>query len=173
MALCLIKATFNEGVSLFASFTMLLNFQRFGKMKGMGKVVEWSIRDETMHVEGVTSLFRALVTEHSYLNADGSLIEPAQEMAKQAVILEDRFVELAFAIGDMEGLTASDVKQYNRYITDRRLKQLGLPEVFKIEKNPIPWLEWIINAADHTNFFENRVTEYAVAGLTGEWEDIY
>ena len=51
LALALAKSVFNEGVALFASFVMLLNFQRFGKMKGMGKVVEWSIRDESMHVE--------------------------------------------------------------------------------------------------------------------------
>ena len=44
---------------------------------------------------------------------------------------------------------------------------------FKVKENPIPWLEWILNAADHTNFFENRVTEYEVAGLTGDWQVAY
>ena len=55
---------FNEGMSLFASFVMLLNFQRFGKMKGMGTIVEWSIRDETMHVQGNSKLFREFCEEH-------------------------------------------------------------------------------------------------------------
>ena len=54
----------NEGIALFASFVMLLNFQRFGKMKGMGKVVEWSIRDESIHVEGIAKLFRQFCTEY-------------------------------------------------------------------------------------------------------------
>ena len=53
LGLALAKSVFNEGVALFASFVMLLNFQRAGKMKGMGKVVEWSIRDESIHVEGI------------------------------------------------------------------------------------------------------------------------
>ena len=57
LGLALAKSVFNEGVALFASFVMLLNFQRYGKMKGMGKVVEWSIRDESMHVEGISKLF--------------------------------------------------------------------------------------------------------------------
>ena len=64
LALALAKSVFNEGVALFASFVMLLNFQRFGKMKGMCEIVEWSIRDETMHVQGMTRLFREYVGEH-------------------------------------------------------------------------------------------------------------
>jgi ribonucleotide reductase beta subunit family protein with ferritin-like domain len=51
--------------------------------------------------------------------------------------------------------------------------QLGLKTNFKVKNNPLPWLEWILNGADHTNFFENRVTEYEVAGLTGSWETAY
>ena len=62
---------------------------------------------------------------------------------------------------------------YLATIADRRLLQLGLKTNFKVKENPIPWLEWILNAADHTNFFENRVTEYEVAGLTGDWQVAY
>ena len=59
------KSVMNEGVALFASFVMLLNFQRYGKMKGMGKVVEWSIRDESIHVEGIARLFKATLCRTS------------------------------------------------------------------------------------------------------------
>jgi ribonucleoside-diphosphate reductase beta chain len=48
---------FTEGLQLFASFAILLNFPRFNKMKGMGQIVTWSVRDETLHCEGVTWLF--------------------------------------------------------------------------------------------------------------------
>lgn len=51
VALALAKSVFNEGVSLFSSFVMLLNFQRTGKMMGMCKVVEWSIRDECLTLD--------------------------------------------------------------------------------------------------------------------------
>ncbi len=170
--LALAKMVFNEGVSLFASFVMLLNFQRFGKMKGMGKVVEWSIRDESMHVEGNSKLFKAFCNEHSRI-VDDSFKKEIYKMAKQSVKLEDKFIDLAYAVGDIEGLSAEDVKQYIRYITDRRLLQLGLKPNFKVKDNPLPWLEWVLNGADHTNFFENRVTEYEVAGLTGTWHDAY
>lgn len=172
LGLALAKSVFNEGVALFASFVMLLNFQRFGKMKGMGKVVEWSIRDESMHVEGNAKLFRQFCVEHPKIIGD-EFKQSIYEMARVAVKLEDKFVDLAYKLGDVEGLDASEVKSYIRYITDRRLLQLGLKTNFKVKENPLPWLEWVLNGADHTNFFENRVTEYEVAGLSGNWDDAY
>jgi glutaredoxin 3 len=172
LALSLAKSVFNEGVALFASFVMLLNFQRFGKMKGMGKVVEWSIRDESMHVEGNAKLFKTFCAEHPRI-IDDEFKKEIYEMSRLAVKLEDKFVDLAYQIGEIEGLSAEEVKQYVRYITDRRLLQLGLKTNFKVKENPLPWLEWVLNGADHTNFFENRVTEYEVAGLKGDWSDAY
>jgi len=172
LGLALAKSVFNEGVALFASFVMLLNFQRFGKMKGMGKVVEWSIRDESIHVEGNSKLFRSFCSEHPRIVDDGFKKE-IYLMSRHAVELEDKFIDLAYQMGDIEGLPTDDVKQYIRYITDRRLLQLGLKTNFKVKENPLPWLEWVLNGADHTNFFENRVTEYEVAGLKGNWDDAY
>ena len=172
LGLALAKSVFNEGVALFASFVMLLNFQRFGKMKGMGKVVEWSIRDEYMHVEGNAKLFRQFCVEHPKV-VDDDFKTDIYSMARLAVKLEDKFVDLAYKMGEIEGLDASEVKSYIRYITDRRLLQLGLKTNFKVKENPLPWLEWVLNGADHTNFFENRVTEYEVAGLSGNWDDAY
>jgi len=172
LGLALAKSVFNEGVALFASFVMLLNFQRYGKMKGMGKVVEWSIRDESMHVEGNAKLFKAYCAEHPRI-VDDSFKKDIYTMSKKAVRLEDKFVDLAYDAGYIKGLNADEVKQYIRYITDRRLLQLGLKPNFKVKDNPLPWLEWVLNGADHTNFFENRVTEYEVAGLVGTWAEAY
>ena len=172
LGLSLAKSVFNEGVALFASFVMLLNFQRFGKMKGMGKVVEWSIRDESIHVEGNSKLFKAFVKEHSRV-VDNDFKREIYEMSKDIVDLEDKFIDLAYDLGTIEGLDKSEVKEYIRYITDRRLLQLGMKTNFKVKENPLPWLEWVLNGADHTNFFENRVTEYEVAGLSGQWDDAY
>lgn len=172
LGLALAKSVMNEGVALFASFVMLLNFQRYGKMKGMGKVVEWSIRDESMHVEGIAKLFKAFCKEHPRI-VDDEFKKDIYEMSRLAVKLEDKFTDLAYDMGDVEGLSKEEVKQYVRYITDRRLIQLGMKPNFKVKDNPLPWLEWILNGADHTNFFENRVTEYEVAGTTGTWDDAY
>ena len=172
LALAMAKSVMNEGIALFASFVMLLNFQRFGKMKGMGKVVEWSIRDESIHVEGIAKLFRQFCTEYPKI-VDDEFKAAIYEMARLSVKLEDKFVQMTYKMGAPEGLNDTDVKTYIRYITDRRLLQLGLKPNFKVKDNPLPWLEWVLNGADHTNFFENRVTEYEVAGLSGTWDDAY
>ena len=167
-ALVLAQSVFNEGMSLFSSFVMLLNFQRFGKMKGMGTIVEWSIRDETIHVQGNAKLFRTLCDEHPKIVND-ELKSKIYEMAKQAVTLEDKFIQLAFNGSDVQGLSRDDVKLYVRHIADRRLLQLGLKPKFKVKDNPLPWLDWVLNGASHDNFFEKRVTEYSVTGMEGEW----
>ena len=168
LALALAKGVFNEGVSLFASFVTLLNFQRRGLMKGMGKVVEWSVRDEDQHVNGVAHLFRAFCEEKPHI-VNSHFKSKIYAMAREVVRLEDAFLDLAYKSTTIEGLPIEDVKQYIRYIADRRLIQLGLRGNFKVKENPLPWLDWILNAVSHTSFFEQRVSDYSVAGLKGEW----
>jgi ribonucleoside-diphosphate reductase beta chain len=173
LALAVAKSVFSEGISLFASFVMLLNFQRFGKMKGMCKVVEWSIRDETMHVDGMTQIFRGFCEEHPRVVTDDFKKE-IYSMLRKVVRLEDKFIDLAYnGYDDLVELSKDDVKLYIRHIADRRLLQLGLKPNFKVKDNPLPWLDWVLNAPDHTNFFENRVTEYEVGGLKGSWGQVY
>ena len=94
-------------------------------------------------------------------------------IAEKMVLLEDRFIDLAFTMGDMVGLNADDVKRYIRYITDRRLISLGLKGIMKVKKNPLPWVEEMINAPTHTNFFENRATDYAKGAHSGTWDDVW
>ena len=174
LALSLAQSVFNEGMSVFASFVMLLNFQRFGKMKGMATIVEWSIRDETIHVQGNAKLFRTFCEEHPRAVND-ELKSKIYKMAKNAVKLEDKFIDLAFDGNDVQGLTKQEVRDYIRHIADRRLLQLGLKPRFNQKDNPLPWLDWVLNGASHDNFFEKRVTEYSVAGMEGEdygWEEL-
>ena len=174
LALALAQSVFNEGMSVFASFVMLLNFQRFGKMKGMATIVEWSIRDETIHVQGNAKLFREFTDEHPRIVND-ELKSKIYQMAENAVALEDKFIQLAFKGNSVQGLTKKEVRDYIRHIADRRLLQLGLKPLFKQKKNPLPWLDWVLNGASHDNFFEKRVTEYSVVGMEGEdygWDEI-
>jgi ribonucleoside-diphosphate reductase beta chain len=165
-------SAFTEGMQLFSSFIMLLNFPRHGKMKGMGQIVTWSIVDETQHAEGMIKLFRSYVEENRELWND-DLKSQIYTIAEKMVELEDKFIELSFSMGEMENLTQDDVKKYIRYICDRRLISLGLKGIFKVKKNPLPWVEEMINAPTHTNFFENRATDYAKGALSGKWDDVW
>ena len=165
-------SAFTEGMQLFSSFIMLLNFPRHGKMKGMGQIVTWSIVDETQHAEGMIKLFRSYVEENRELWND-DLKSQIYTIAEKMVELEDKFIELSFSMGTMEDLTEDDVKKYIRYICDRRLISLGMKGIFKVKKNPLPWVEEMINAPTHTNFFENRATDYAKGALSGKWGDVW
>jgi len=165
-------SAFTEGMQLFSSFIMLLNFPRHGKMKGMGQIITWSIVDETMHTESMIKLFRTYIEENRDIWND-ELKSQIYTIADRMVALEDKFIDLAFDMGPMENLTADEVKSYIRYIADRRLISLGLKGIFKIKKNPLPWVEEMINAPTHTNFFENRATDYAKGSLSGNWEDVW
>ena len=165
-------SAFTEGMQLFSSFIMLLNFPRHGKMKGMGQIVTWSIVDETMHAESMIKLFRTYVEENRELWND-ELKSSIYTIAEKMVELEDKFIDLSFEMGEMQDLTSDDVKKYIRYICDRRLISLGLKGIFKIKKNPLPWVEEMINAPTHTNFFENRATDYAKGALSGKWDDVW
>ena len=165
-------SAFTEGMQLFSSFIMLLNFPRHGKMKGMGQIVTWSIVDETMHAESMIKLFRTYIEENKEIWND-DLKGKIYSIAERMVELEDKFIDLSFGVNLMEGLTSEEVKKYIRYITDRRLISLGLKGIFKVKKNPLPWVEEMINAPTHTNFFENRATDYAKGALGGDWSDVW
>lgn len=162
---------FTEGVSLFASFAMLLNFQRFNKMKGMGQIITWSIRDETLHCENIIKLFLALIKE---AKLDKEVLHTKLLHNIDIIIAqEDAFIDLAFEMGGIEDITSDDIKQYIRYIADRRLLQMRFKTYFKVKKNPIPWLEEVLNSKEHGNFFETRVTEYSKSATIGTWEEAF
>lgn len=163
---------FTEGLQLFASFAILMNFQRFNKMKGMGQIVTWSVRDETLHCLSMIRLFNSFIAENPDI-WDESLRNEITESCKTIVGFEDAFIDLAFAEGEVEGLTPQEVKDYIRYIGDRRLQQLNLDPVYGITKNPLPWMDQMLNGAEHTNFFENRATEYSKASTQGSWEEVF
>ncbi|EKV31893.1 Ribonucleotide reductase of class Ia (aerobic), beta subunit [Caenispirillum salinarum AK4] len=163
---------FTEGLQLFASFAILLNFPRFNKMKGMGQIVTWSVRDETLHCNSIIRLYRTFLQENP--DVDRAKIEAELVDACKTILHhEDAFIDLAFELGPVEGLAPEDVKTYIRYIADRRLTQLGMEPLFNIERNPLPWLDAMLNAVEHTNFFENRATEYSKAATQGTWEEAF
>ena len=162
---------FTEGLQLFASFAMLMNFPRFNKMKGMGQIISWSIRDESLHCEGIIKLFHAFVKERNCLTRE--VRDSIEEACFKTVKLEDAFVDLAFELGPVEGMSADDIKSYVRFIADWRLNQLGLKPIYRIKEHPLPWLAPLLNGVEHANFFETRATEYSKAATKGNWNEVW
>ena len=163
---------FTEGVQLFSSFAILLNLPRHNLMKGMGQIVTWSIRDETLHVEGMSKLFRTFIHERPHLWTDKLKYE-VYCAAERVVELEDNFIDVCFEGADIPDLTADEVKEYIRFIANRRLDQLGLEPIYDVQKNPLTWLDTMLNAVEHMNFFEGRATEYSKASTRGSWTEAF
>ena len=164
-------SAFTEGMQLFSSFVMLLNFTRNGTMKGMGQIIAWSIADETLHTESMTRIFREYIQENPELWTD-ELKRKIYTIAEKMVELEDAFIDLAFGVSEMKRLTRGEVRDYIRYIADRRLIGLGMKGIFGVKKNPLPWVDAMLGVS-HTNFFENRVVDYAKGALTGDWGEVW
>jgi glutaredoxin 3 len=169
VALAFAKTALCEGISLFGPFTQLLGYQRIGWMINTNNIVEWSIRDETVHVKGNSLVFRQMCLEQPWI-VTRAFLEQVDQMTRQLVACEDAYLDQCFngrqpAVEDM---TAVNMKQYIRYIADRRLAGLGRPPMFKVQ-NPFPWLEWIVSGTKLDNFFEKRVSEYSIGGMTGDW----
>ena len=170
-ALSIGKQCFIEGVSLFASFAMLLNFGRQGLLPGMTDVNLWSVKDESGHVEGNSLLFRKFLEEHPRIVNDEFKRELYQT-ARDCVELEDRFIDLTFDTGAVEGITREEVKQYIRAVADFRSVQLGLKPQYNVE-NPFPWLDWLVSSTGMENFFEVNTTNYSKGSMTGDYSDGY
>jgi ribonucleoside-diphosphate reductase beta chain len=117
-------------------------------------------------------LFRVYVEENRELWND-ELKGQIYTVCETMVELEDKFIDLAFTMGRVEGLRDTELKEYIRYIADRRLISMGMRGIFKVKKNPLPWVEEMINAPTHTNFFENRATDYAKGALSGDWSEVW
>jgi ribonucleoside-diphosphate reductase beta chain len=162
---------FTEGLQLFASFAMLMNFPRFNKMKGMGQIVSWSVRDESLHCEGIIKLFHTFVKERDCLTKQ--VKEDILDVCQKTVRLEDAFIDLAFEMGPVNGMSPKEIKKYIRYIADWRLGQLGFAPIYMIDEHPLPWLAPMLNGVEHANFFETRATEYSKAATRGSWNDVW
>jgi ribonucleoside-diphosphate reductase beta chain len=167
-----VYGAFTEGLQLFGSFAMLMNFPRHNKMKGMGQIVTWSVRDETLHTLSMIRLFHTVIQEHPSVFTQ-SFKQKISMICEKIVSHEDAFIDLAFELGPIEGLSSQDTKSYVRYIADRRLDQLGLKPLYGIERNPLPWMDEIMNGLEHSNFFEIRSTEYGQKSTQGDWQEAF
>ncbi len=166
MYMLAVYATLTEGVSLFAQFAMLLKYQTENRYKGLGTIVEWSIKDEEMHVTSNSWLFREFIKENPEVFDDvikKRIYSAAREIVRKECDLVDEL--------SPPHMDKAEVKEYIKYITDERLKLIGFKPNYNIEKNPLPFMEDLTGTV-LTNFFESKVTEYTKGSLTGSWEDL-
>jgi ribonucleoside-diphosphate reductase beta chain len=169
-------SAFNEGVSLFSAFAMLLNFKRFDKLKGVGTIIEWSVRDESLHSQAGCHFAKVLLQEEPQIWTD-TLKKDIYEAARVTVQLEDDYIDQAFSFGDIEGMNAHDLKQFIRHRANTKLGDLGLKKNWKnidmtAVSNITSWFEPLTSGTKHTDFKSLRVTDYSkgLINFGGIWE---
>jgi ribonucleoside-diphosphate reductase beta chain len=168
-------SAFGEGVMLFSSFAILLNFSRFNKMKGMGQVISFSIRDESLHSDAGCWLFRQLMAEYPELFTD-ELKKYIYDAARLTVELEDNFIDKAFEMGAVEGLDPSDLKAFIRHRANTKLADLGLKSNWKnTDKEAVSritsWFDVMSAGIEQQDFFSSRPTAYAKATI--DWSTMW
>lgn len=158
-----------EGISLFAQFALLLSYQLYNLMPGMCQIVTWSIRDEEMHVQNNSWLFKQLVKENLDIWTDDLKFE-IYEAFREIVIKEKAYIDYLFDHGATEGVTKYEMYSYIEYIADRRLLGLGLKANYGVKENPLLWMEELLDTPEFANFFTNRVTDYGRSSTKGTWD---
>lgn len=167
-------SAFTEGVNLFSSFAVLMSFQLRDLMKGVGQIVEFSVRDESLHSHAGCWLFNELCKENKGLREK---IQPEIAMAADTVYkLEKDFIDKAFEMGPIEGITKDELVNFIRNRINNKLIELGYDDNilgFSIDKELLSKMEWfdkLTGGKSHTDFFASRVTDYSKS--TKNWEDI-
>tara|TARA_R110001592_G_scaffold169770_1_gene406458 strand:+ start:3270 stop:4256 length:987 start_codon:yes stop_codon:yes gene_type:complete len=166
-----IFSAFTEGVNLFSSFAVLLSFKLRNKLKGVGQIVEWSIRDESMHSDAGCWLFRTLLEENPELKTP-ELEAAINEAALLSLKLEIDFIEKVYEQGDLEGCSKEDLISFIKHRVNTKMGDLGYrPIVNGIDVTAIERMKWFDHLSagkQHTDFFANRVTNYSKG--TQDWD---
>jgi ribonucleoside-diphosphate reductase beta chain len=171
-----IFSAFTEGVNLFSSFAVLLSFKMRNKLKGVGQIVEWSVRDESLHSEAGCWLFRTLMQEYPELKTD-KLIKDIEEAARLALELEFNFIDKIFEMGDLENLSKDELKNFIKHRVNTKMGDLGLKPLIpsdQIDKGALKqmlWFDAVVAGKQHTDFFANRVTNYSKGHM--DWDNAF
>lgn len=155
-----------EGICLFGAFASMLNLKRQGLMMGTNLVNEWSLRDEEKHVAGNIKVLRDIMDKNLNASECMELVLFLRKLTEKFEEAEFKFIDLMFEMGDQEDMTKAELKGYITYLSQLRLFQLDMGEAPL--NNPLPWMDWVLSGKQHTNFFEDKVTDYDHSGLVGD-----
>jgi len=171
-----IFSAFTEGVNLFSSFAILLSFKLRNLLKGVGQIVEWSIRDESLHSEAGCWLFRTLLEEHPELNTP-ELKSQIEDAAHLSLKLELDFIDKVYEMGDLEGCSKYDLVSFIKHRVNTKMADLGYESIVNgIDQESVQRMSWFDNLSggkQHTDFFANRVTNYSKGVQNWDAADIF
>jgi len=171
-----IFSAFTEGVNLFSSFAVLLSFKLRNLLKGVGQIVEWSIRDESLHSNAGCWLFRQLLEENPDLNTP-ELRAEIEEAARLSLKLELDFINKVYEMGDLEGCPKYDLVSFIKHRVNTKMSDLGYSAIVNdIDPDAIQRMKWFDSLSagkQHTDFFASRVTNYSKGAQNWDANDLF
>ena len=152
-----------EGIFFFSGFAMLLSFNRQNKLPGIGEQIQYTLRDESLHIKFGTSLLNKLKEQYPSTWTK-SFEKELTDIMQKAVDLEIKYAQDVLPRGIL-GLNSSMFVDYMQYIGNRRLEGIGIDFRFDSDQNPFPWLSEVVDTGAMTNFFERKVKDYQNSGV--------
>lgn len=162
----IVFACLMEGLFFYVGFVQILSFGRQNKMPGASEQYQYILRDESLHCSFGIDLINTIKGENPDLWTEG-FKEEIIALFQKAVALEQSYAVDTMPRGVL-GLNSGLFVDYLKFIANRRLQQIGLPQVFGNVINPFPWMAEMIDLKKERNFFETKVLEYQ--GGTINWE---
>lgn len=131
-------------------------------MTGASEEFQYILRDESMHLNFGIDLINQLKIENPHLWTPEFQSEIIA-LIKEGVDLEYRYAADTMPRGVL-GLNVQMFHEYLRFVANRRMRQIGLPEQYAGVKNPFPWMSEMLDLKKEKNFFETRVLDYQTGG---------
>jgi len=146
-----------EGIFFSGAFCSIYWLKKRGLMPGLTFSNELISRDEALHTEFAVYLYNKLIHKLSK--------EDLHSIIMDAVSIEKEFINDALPCR-LIGMNSGLMNQYIEFVADRLLLQLGTEPVYNVI-NPFDFME-MISLEQKTNFFESRVSEYALSEKSGK-----
>jgi len=148
-----------EGTWFYSGFMVALSFRQRNQLRNFGSMINWVLRDESLHLKFGINLVHNVLEENAELLTEDFASE-IRNIIIEGVTLETAYNRDLFPNGIL-GLNADYVNQYVMYVADRRLEELGLPKYYNVT-NPAKWMSTATDVFELVNFFEAQNTNYEV-----------
>ena len=161
-----------EGIYFYAGFAFFYNLARHQKMLKTSTMISYIQRDEMQHTYFIAQFVRILLTENPELNTVKN-VEYIKQTFDQAVQLEKEWAN--YILKDINGIDLTEFGLYVDYLANKRLRQIGLTNLYPIESNPMPWIhvfsDEMINETK-SDFFEQKSRTYTKVNQSNGFDEL-
>ncbi len=148
-----------EGIWFYSGFMVALSFRQRNLLRNFGSLIDWVVRDESLHLKFGINLILTVLEENEDLQTEEFAAE-IKQMILDAVEMEEAYNKDLLPNGIL-GLNSDYINQYVKYLADRRLEELGFEPHYKVS-NPAKWMAAANDTLQLVNFFESTNTSYEV-----------